>query len=114
MTITVAESLSIGMLFDYNPQRSRLPGSILGSMCVHAGLIALVIWLCLPRYLHESASLRGKDGDKSTIALVSPGISAPFRTKAIADPLDKRLRLPARQKVRKPEPKPVEASSSTE
>ena len=63
-------------------------------MCVHAGLIALVLWLCLPRYLHESASLHGKDGDKSMIALVSPGISAPFRTKAIADPQDKKLHLP--------------------
>src|SRR5438105_12896845 len=102
------------MLFDYNPQR-HLSKSIVGSMGLHAAAIALVIWICSPRYLHESASLRGKDGDRSAIALVSPGISAPFRAKAIAEPEDHKLHLPSRRKVRNPAPAlPVEASASTE
>ncbi len=103
------------MLFDYNPQRQSLPKSIVGSLCMHCAMIALVIWICSPRYLHESASLRGKDGDKSAIALVSPGIAAPFRTKTIAEPEDHRLHLPPRRKVRNPAPAPpIEASASTE
>jgi TonB family protein len=102
------------MLFDYNPQRQQLPRAISASMVLHCALIALVVWICSPRYLHESASLRGKDGDRSAIALVSLGISAPFRAKAIADPLDKRLRLPTRPKVRRRQAKPVETSASAE
>jgi TonB family protein len=103
------------MLLDYNPQRQSLPKSIVGSLCMHGAVIALVVWICSPRYLHESASLRGKDGDKSAIALVSPGISAPFRTKAIAEPEDHKLHLPPRRKVRNPAPaSPIEASASTE
>ena len=102
------------MLFDYNP-RLHLSKSIVGSMGLHAAAIALVIWICSPRYLHESASLRGRDGDRSAIALVSPGISAPFRAKAIAEPEDHKLHLPSRRKVRNPAPAPpVEASASTE
>lgn len=103
------------MLFDYNPQRRQLPRSILGSMALHVGLIALIVWICAPKYLHESASLRGRDGDKSAIALVSPGISAPFRAKAIAEPEDHKLHPPPRRKVRNPAPAPpIEASASTE
>jgi len=103
------------MLFDYNPQRQGLPKSIVGSTCMHGAAIALVVWTCSPHYLHESASLRGKDGDKSAIALVSPGISAPFRAKSIAEPEDHRLHLPPRRKVHNPAAAPpIEASASTE
>ena len=103
------------MLFDYSPQRQGLPKPILVSMCLHAAVIALVVWICSPRYLHESAALRGKDGDRSAIALVSPGVSAPFRAKSIAEPEDHKLHLPPRRRIRTvaPEP-PVEASASTE
>jgi len=102
------------MLFDYNPQR-HLSKSILVSMCLHAGVVVVVVWICSPRYLHESASLRGKDGDRSAIALVSPGISAPFRAKSIAEPEEHKLHLPPRRKLRNPAlAPPIEASASTE
>jgi TonB family protein len=102
------------MLFDYNPQRPRLAGSIWGSLCAHVAAIVLVLWLCAPRYLHERDSLQGRSGNHSAIALLSPGISAPFRAKTIAELQDKKLHLPPKVKARKAEPTPHEASASTE
>ena len=102
------------MLFDYNPRQERPAGSIGWSLIVHAVAIGLVVWLTAPRYLHEVDSLHGRSGNRSAIALLSPGISAPFRAKAIAEPQDKKLHLPPKAKVRMAEPRKVEASASTE
>jgi TonB family protein len=102
------------MLFDYNPQRPRLARSIWGSLCAHVAAMALVLWLCAPRYLHERDSLHGRSGNHSAIALLSPGISAPFRAKAKAEPQDKKLHLPPKRKAPRVEPTPQEASASTE
>lgn len=73
-----------------------------------------MLWLTGPRYLHEMDSLHGRNGNRSAIALLSPGISAPFRTKAIAEAQDKRLHLPPKAKVRTAEPRKIEASASSE
>jgi TonB family protein len=102
------------MLFDYSPQRERPAKSIGWSLIAHMAASALVLWLCAPRYLHEMDSLHGRSGDHSAIALLSPGISAPFRAKAKADPQDKKLHLPPKVKVPRAEPTPHEASASTE
>ena len=102
------------MLFDYNPQRERPARSIGWSLIAHASAIGLMLWLTAPRYLHEMDSLHGRNGNRSAIALLSPGISAPFRTKAIAEPQDKKLHLPPKAKVRTPEPRKIEASASSE
>jgi len=102
------------MLFDYNPQRERPARSIGWSLIAHASAIGLMLWLTGPRYLHEMDSLHGRNGNRSAIALLSPGISAPFRTKAIAEQQDKKLHLPPKVKVHSTEPKKIEASASTE
>jgi TonB family protein len=102
------------MLFDYNPRRERPANSIGWSMIAHVASIALVLWLCAPRYLHEVDSLHGRSGNRSAIALLSPGISAPFRAKSKAELQDKKLHLPPKVKVQKAEPTPHEASASTE
>src|SRR3954462_12181235 len=102
------------MLFDYNPRRERPANSIGWSLCAHVAAMALVLWLCAPRYLHERDSLHGRSGNHSAIALLSPGISAPFRAKAKAEPQDKKLHLPPKRKAPRVEPTPQEASASTE
>jgi TonB family protein len=102
------------MLFDYNPRRERPANSIGWSVAAHVLGIAFLVWLTAPRYLHEMDSLHGRNGNHSAIALLSPGISAPFRAKAKADPQDKKLHMPPKAKVRQAEPTPHEASASTE
>ena len=102
------------MLFDYNPRRERPARSVGWSLIAHAAAIGLMLWLTAPRYLHEMDSLHGRSGNRSTIALLSPGISAPFRAKTIAEQQDKKLHLPPKAKVRITEPKRIEASASTE
>ena len=102
------------MLFDYNPQRERPAKSVGWSLIAHVAAIGLMLWLAAPRYLHEIDSLHGRNGNRSAVALLSPGISAPFRTKAIAEPQDKKLHLPPKVKVRTAEARKMEASASTE
>jgi TonB family protein len=102
------------MLFDYNPPPQRPAKSVGWSLVGHTAVIALVLWLMAPHYLKEEDSLHGRDGNHSAIALLSPGISAPFRAKTIAEIQDKKLHLPPKQKVRNPAPRPQEASASTE
>src|SRR5437867_5515 len=102
------------MLFDYNP-RSERPARWVGwSLMAHTAAIGLMLWLTAARYLHEMDSLHGRSGNRSAIALLSPGISAPFRAKTIAEQQDKKLHLPPKVKVRTVEPKKMEASASTE
>src|SRR3954453_6869777 len=102
------------MLFDYNPRRERPANSVGWSMVAHVLGIAFLVWTTAPRYLHEMDSLHGRSGNHSTIALLSPGISAPFRAKTIAEQQDKKLHLPPKVKVRSTEPKKIEASASTD
>src|SRR3954466_5976236 len=102
------------MLFDYNPRRERPANSIGWSIVAHIAGIAFLIWLTAPRYLHEMDSLHGRSGNRSAIALLSPGISAPFRAKSKAELQDKKLHLPPKVKVQKAESTPHEASASTE
>ena len=102
------------MLFDYNPQSERPARSVGWSLIAHTAAIGLMLWLTAPRYLHEMDSLHGRNGNRSAIALLSPGISAPFRAKTIAEQQDKKLHLPPKAKVRTVEPKKIEASASTE
>src|SRR5438309_12026682 len=102
------------MLFDYNPRRERPANSIGWSIVAHIAGVAFLIWLSAPRYLHEMDSLHGRNGNHSAIALLSPGISAPFRVKAKAEPQDKKLHLPPKAKAPTAEPTPNEASASTE
>jgi TonB family protein len=102
------------MLFDYNPPQQRPSKWVGWSVLAHVIAIGLVLWLCAPRYLHEMESLHGRSGNHSVIALLSPGISAPFRAKTIAEQQDKKLHLPPKARVRSTEPKKIEASASTE
>ena len=83
-------------------------------MLAHAVAIGLLVWVTAPSYLHEVESLHGRDGNRSVIALLSPGISAPFRAKTIAEQQDKKLHLPPKVKARSSEAKKMEASASTE
>jgi TonB family protein len=102
------------MLFDYNPRRQRPANSVCWSVLAHVAAIGLLLWATAPRYLHQVDSLHGRNGNKSAIALLSPGISAPFRAKTIVEQQDKKLHLPAKIKVQPAEPKKIEASASTE
>src|SRR5207248_5421842 len=102
------------MLFDYKPPQQRPARAIGWSGLAHILAIGLLIWTTAPRYLHEMDSLHGRSGNHSAIALLSPGISAPFRAKAKADPQDKKLHMPPKVKVARTEPTPHEASASTE
>jgi TonB family protein len=102
------------MLFDYNPPRPRPARAIGWSVLAHAVAIGLLVWVTAPSYLHEVESLHGRDGNRSVIALLSPGISAPFRAKTIAEQQDKKLHLPPKVKARSSEAKKMEASASTE
>jgi TonB family protein len=102
------------MLFDYKPPQQRPARAVGWSGLAHILAIGLLIWTTAPRYLHETDSLHGRNGNHSTIALLSPGISAPFRAKTIAEQQDKKLHLPPKVKPRSIEPKKIEASASTE
>lgn len=80
---------------------------MLASLSLHALLLGLILWLHAAAYLQPQSLVRGKDGQRSAVSVVSLGISAPpVRTK----PDDSRnvLRLRDHRKpktVPKPEPR---------
>jgi TonB family protein len=50
---------------------------MLASISLHVLLIGLMVWLHAAAYLQPQSLIRGRDGNRSAVALLSPGISAP-------------------------------------
>ena len=77
---------------------------MLASISLHLLLAGLILWLHAPVYLQPQSLIRGKDGQRSAITLVSAGISAPpLKTKP--DQSRNVLRMHKPRKKAKPTPK---------
>jgi TonB family protein len=50
---------------------------MLASIGLHALFVGLILWLHAPVYLQPQSLMRGKDGQRSSIAVLTAGISAP-------------------------------------
>lgn len=86
---------------------------MLASISLHVLLVGLMVWLHAAVYLQPKSLIRGRDGQRSAVALLSAGISAPpVRTK----PDDNRnaLRMHKRRKNKvAPKPDPRASAEQT-
>lgn len=80
---------------------------MLASVGVHVFLLGLFLWLHAPVYLRPQSLMRGKDGQRSSITVLTAGISAPT-VKIKPDDNHNILRVqkrPKKKAVPKPDPR---------